>query len=77
MYTDKWDDVLCEIAFGKSYFTQLGEVVGEDIVDAVLNEMEKEGLIYFVEVKVALTEKGLKRIQGTLSSMLGEKNNVK
>lgn len=70
MYEDKWEDILCHIALGNFYFTQIGELIGEENVEQALAEMEREGLVSFIEVKVIITDKGLKRIQGKLASFL-------
>jgi len=70
MFEHIWDDVLCHIACGNFYFTQIGELVGEANVEKILVEMQKAGLINFTEVRTTITEDGLKRIQGKLISML-------
>ena len=74
MYEHQWDDILCHIALGNFYFTQIGQLIGEEHVEAALKELEKEGLIAFVEVKVNLTEKGSKRIQGKLADFIQRGN---
>ena len=65
-----WDEVLCHIACSNFYFTQIGELVGENNVEKILNEMKIAGLINFTEVRITISEQGLKRIQGKLSKML-------
>ena len=70
MFETIWDEVLCHVACGNFYFTQIGELVGDDKVDKILAEMQIAGLINFAEVRIIITEKGLNRIQGKLSSML-------
>lgn len=70
MFETIWDDVLCHIACGNFYFTQVGDLVGENNVEKILEEMHVAGLINFTEVRINITQKGLTRIQGKLNSML-------
>lgn len=68
MFEEIWDEILCEIAMGNFYFAQLAEnMENRNNIEDILNEMEKFGLIYFIEARVCLTESGSKRIQGKLN----------
>ena len=70
MFEEKWDEILCQIAMGNFYFTQLADSTGYDNIEGILNEMEKIGLIYFSEVRVCLTQQGAQRIHGKLKQIL-------